>query len=837
MRYHALKVSQLHPTSRTPSAHSGKYICSVGVCKKEFDVYKKFLGHLHFHLSLCATVKCPYFECPKVYKNRKSLCSHLSRYHRLSTIPKQCQGGTSAKDNSEDYFVEDFTDTTDCLLNEVSPCIETENDFILQNLAQFCMRLEYHHLISEKVIQFIVEEMSHVYSHGLASLNKEFRRQMELQGIPSEKIELIVSNVFKSDPLTKSLKNDLGSSYKRKEFYKKTFPFVEPEKIDYVFTKVTKTGEEVRTETFFYYISIKETLQACFLDKSLNLKLERVVARSDEIIEDYSDGKVFINNKFFQDNPICVRIAIYQDGVEIVNPLGSAKAKHKVLAIYLSILNLPDYVRCHINSIKLVALCKEKFFDHSVVYGKVVKDLKELETDGLNVEGIGNVKVGLVYIAGDNLGSHSLGGFVCNFSTSLYFCRFCDLFRKKFNSRYGESIKFDLRTVESYQDYVQRGKFKKYGYKGVKYDSEFNQLQSFHVCSPGLSSCIGHDAMEGIIAYDLKLFIDYFIEECWFTLHELNEAILNFTYSKEEKQDQPPPVQEGAERIKGGAWQVWTLLRLFPLIMQDYIQDDKHEVWKALMLLTEITEIVTAPSLHKSHLPYLQSIIDDYLTLRKSLFPNVPLRPKHHYWSHAAWLYIMFGPAIKAWTMRYESKHSFFKRIARVVRNFKNILFTFAMKHELLQCYLRSGADLRCEIQAIGTNKFLISNYSNIIQSAITSVVPSLVDIEECLKVTVKGTEYEKGDILVLGQDSYECNVRLGRISLILYDCDHSVYFVCEKLETSFRPYQRLYTIGKSEGFVCVRQDTLLCFYPSMARSAPFCQLVKLKHALVRNCF
>ena len=35
-----------------------------------------------------------------------------------------------------------------------------------------------------------------------------------------------------------------------------------------------------------------------------------------------------------------------------------------------------------------------------------------------------------------------------------------------------------------------------------------------------------------------------------------------------------------------------------------------------------------------------------------------------------------FGPLVKHWTMRYEAKHSYFKKLAQNVRNFKNISLT-----------------------------------------------------------------------------------------------------------------------------------------------------------------
>lgn len=137
---------------------------------------------------------------------------------------------------------------------------------------------------------------------------------------------------------------------------------------------------------------------------------------------------------------------LYQDAFEVVNPIGTAVHKHKLIGIYLSIGNLPEHVRSHVNAIKLVALCKEKDFDHDKVYGKIVHDLKTIESKGLQTSSGEIIKGSLVFIAGDNLGSHSLGGFVENFNMATYFCRYCLATRDELQSDDVQPMTFSLRT-------------------------------------------------------------------------------------------------------------------------------------------------------------------------------------------------------------------------------------------------------------------------------------------------------------------------------------------------------------------------------------------------------
>lgn len=130
-------------------------------------------------------------------------------------------------------------------------------------------------------------------------------------------------------------------------------------------------------------------------------------------------------NEFFQENPNALQLILYQDAFETVNPIGSAKSKYKILAVYLSIENFPDRIRSHVNSMYLVALCKEKIFNHEKIFGKIVDDLKEIETSGIEFAPNQVIKRSLIFVTGDNLGSHALGGFVENFSKAQYFCRYC----------------------------------------------------------------------------------------------------------------------------------------------------------------------------------------------------------------------------------------------------------------------------------------------------------------------------------------------------------------------------------------------------------------------------
>ena len=66
---------------------------------------------------------------------------------------------------------------------------------------------------------------------------------------------------------------------------------------------------------------------------------------------------------------------------------------------------------------------------------------------------------------------------------------------------------------------------------------------------------------------------------------------------------------------------------------------------------------------------------------------------------------LTFGPLVRYWTMRYEARHHFFKRLAQNIGNFINLSYTLALRHQLLQCYYhQSDTFLDSEVE-IGPGK------------------------------------------------------------------------------------------------------------------------------------
>ncbi len=129
-------------------------------------------------------------------------------------------------------------------------------------------------------------------------------------------------------------------------------------------------------------------------------------------------------------------------------------------------------------------------------------------------------------------------------------------------------------------------------------------------------------------------------------------------------------------------------MKLLPVLIGEKVQNPDDDVWQSTLQLKDTVDMICAQNMSVSQVAYLDIIIQEYLESRKCLFPESPLKPKHRYLRHYPALILKFGPLIRVWTMCFESKHSYFKRCVRHLKNFKNICQTLSGRHQTFQAYL-----------------------------------------------------------------------------------------------------------------------------------------------------
>lgn len=317
-------------------------------------------------------------------------------------------------------------------------------------MCLFYLKLQGQLLLPASTVQTIVEEIQNIHEMGqdytLKTLHSLLKNDMCLA---DDTIAKICDCVKDSDLFSVCHQGPMRTTYSRAQTFKKMFKYIEPQKIQL-------GTDENMTPWFAYYVPVKDTLKNLLeSDMWKNSVSQQSCENDSDVFGDITDGHSFKSNPFFSKNPGSLKLILYQDAFEVVNPLGSSKKKHKVLAVYLSVATLPLHVRSITEHMPLVLLCVEsdlKRFGCSKVFSEMLVDLKDLEENGITV-GVETVKGALYCIAGDNLGSHAIGGFTENFSHSQYFCRYCEITRQEFESN-DPNFCGPQRTRESYDSAV-----------------------------------------------------------------------------------------------------------------------------------------------------------------------------------------------------------------------------------------------------------------------------------------------------------------------------------------------------------------------------------------------
>lgn len=541
----------------------------------------------------------------------------------------------------------------------------------------------------------------------------------------------------------------LNSESKRHKHFGEKWRIVDPvEKVlgtrfDSRRNKATGAYEQVVVTDKFAYIPILETLKTFFLNPNLSAIFNLQHTHKEGLYLDITDASYLKDNPLFSEKKDALQIQLFYDDFETANPLGSKKGIHKLGAIYFTLRNFPPVYNSSLSNIYLCALFHAqdiKRYGFNSILEPLVFDLKILESEGLKVPKSDHVLYGsIVQVTGDNLGLHSIFGFVESF-VARYCCRFCLLEKEKFQSVFCEdNPEVRLRTVELHADHCQTIDTDPSlpHIFGVKRKCLLNSLLYFNTAN-NFAVDLMHDVLEGVGQFEMKLLLQ-FLQENYITAEQLDRRIHAFDYGYNQQRNRPPGVKllDGSNDLGLNAIQSWCLLRNLPLIFGDLIErENKH--WELLILLLQIVNILFSPVVSEGMTVYLKHLISDHHKLFKQLFPTVNLLPKHHFMLHYPRSIRKIGPLVHFWCMRYEAKHNFFKK---QVKSFKNITLTLARKHQ--SCMALYQESFSKERLTIGPGK--ITTLNEIREGPeIASKLGCELSSEVCFTKWVKchGTEY-----------------------------------------------------------------------------------------------
>lgn len=505
--------------------------------------------------------------------------------------------------------------------------------------------------------------------------------------------------------------------------------------------------------------------------------------------------------------------------------------------MYWVLADIPTELRSQLTSIQLALLCKAsdvKTFGYETVLEPLLKDLITLERDGIFCSQLGRYIRGTVFcVCADNLGAHSLSGLVESFS-GHYICRFCLGDHSDFQQKEVRSGAFPPRTKENYDLHVQTIKENSSSvhFCGVKKGCPLTgKLKYFHFVT-GYPPDLLHDLFEGIIPLELALCLHVFIRKRYFSLTELNNFITEFPYKWTDKTDRPQiiPLNFSTRKsIGGNAHENWTLLRLLPFIIGEKIPKN-DEAWQVLMTLKDITELVVSPSHREESICYLDTLISEHRNRLLEVFPEQKLTPKHHFLEHYPDLIRGFGPLVCLWTMRFEGKHSFFKKVVKHTNSFRNVLLSLASKHQMMMAYYSDGNALKPSVCVTKVSSLPLELLDVEIQQCLKELYPTQAYVNLTNSLTHHGTKYASGMVLPHGST---CGLPDFVEILQIVVLSNEFLFIVKLLNSWYDEHFRAFILDPSGKMTLIHPRVLGDTYPLTPYRVEGKQMVSIKRHIV----
>lgn len=721
--------------------------------RKAFHSNSNAGSALNIHSDPELLYKCAFPECDFKSNSKTTLRSHRFRKHQDQNVATAQSSETSSPPSPEQNFsVAPFVISPVTQNYESNEAVVTQflgvvadssaNDLLLKRFTHLNLTLNTKFHVPDSTLEHIMKSYFTLLKESSRITASKVTEQ--LGGCANElNVKKVIDQIFSEDPMFKLLgpEGPLRSYYCRKNEYAKQFNYVKP-------VKEPLGLNDFNVPCHYHRVPIKESLKMLFSDDSVyeqyleNRQRRSVLVSSD--LTDITSGSAYTNNELFSNDSSAIQLIFFQDDIEMSKALGSAACgSYKIMHMGYTLANLHPWSRAKVDPLQIAMLCKEKdvsYFGLKRVLQPIIKELKDLETNGVEIRGE-TLKVAILVLLGDNLGTHMISGFMENFSTSHYFCRYCEESRAEWRARWpqdrqsGEASESEssdsdgsepesedledsehedgftvdddiplnivqrqitkpnlpMRTVESYKKCVELLDRNPNGVKGVVGNCELNQLKYFHVIG-GTPSCWAHDCFEGFAPYDLQLCLNKLCATFKFSMQYINRKLKNFDFQGKDRLDRPPcKLDKKRKRIKGNAVQIWVFIRILPLLIGDKITDKENPVWVMVLTLVEVVRLVSSPVIARTSLSYMHEIIQKYLHLRTTLFPLVPLRAKHHFLEHEPTLAEMYGPAMRTSTLHFERKHKFFRGEFLTKKCYKNPTFSLSDSHQKLQSAISSS--------------------------------------------------------------------------------------------------------------------------------------------------
>lgn len=408
------------------------YRCQVVECNMAFYSLKLLISHMRLNHSdtKCLNITCGIAvrgeRCNYVSNTVETYRKHVRLVHEIqwkgelidNSVHNEC-ANVDANSAGEFEYDSNFETTPEMLVDQYNTFLTEFGSFVAGTSLKV---RELHNLPKSTSIAVgeSIQGMFDLYQTTTTNLLRECLKQLGL----NLELDPVLSRLLSDDSIYENATRNISSKHKLRKFISTHLNYIAPVPHHLDETNHLKANA--------YFVPISKTLKRYLEHEDVWASCQQELARerrsNPEILENYIDGEIWRNNP--EKQTLYIRIHFYTDETEMCNPIGSRKVVHKASMVYFYVGNIERKYCSALKNIHLALICKYslvKTYGYDKIMQPLIADIKYIEQHGItiNIDGVGHLVKGTVMtLSGDNLSSHSVGGFSTCF-TSGRMCRTC----------------------------------------------------------------------------------------------------------------------------------------------------------------------------------------------------------------------------------------------------------------------------------------------------------------------------------------------------------------------------------------------------------------------------
>lgn len=420
-------------------------------CKSKLVGMKVLLKHIKKDCNVQRSrlrFKCGESLCLRSFGRIQSLKAHLLNHHckngreQLTSNEEEITGNTSVETINDDGLLHCLPSTS--VDYGLASFIDSDN--LKKKLSETIALMYANPRVPRNVVQIFIESYSMFICQKESSLLNTLRSmQHSKAALPCNLEKFLYDSIF----LDRTLFDDFKTEYARLKHFSSEGTYVEPVEITIGERSelVRKKGKPSTSSTpcTLQIIPIHSVLKQFFSMKNVlrdtlsyidSLSTTQNLGLYSNIMHGSSWQELV--SKYTEDGDLHLPVILYEDDFETSNPLGTKTGTYKLAGVYVSLPCLPPQYFSTLNCIFTVALYHSSdrvAFGNHMIFELIIQHLNLLSKEGITVNTDvfkGVIKFHVAAVTGDNLGLHSILGFVESFRANFP-CRICLADKTKIN--------------------------------------------------------------------------------------------------------------------------------------------------------------------------------------------------------------------------------------------------------------------------------------------------------------------------------------------------------------------------------------------------------------------